>query len=67
MGVLFFETSAKDDTNVGEMFTRVGIEAKRAMNEDKGASGKASEVGTTRNLLTKGDLEGDSKKKKGCC
>ena len=67
MGVLFFETSAKEDINVGEMFTRVGTEAKRAMNEDKGSNGKASEVGTSRNLLTKGDLEGGSKKKKGCC
>lgn len=32
MGILFFETSAKEDINVEGMFIRVGIEAKRAMN-----------------------------------
>lgn len=66
MGVLFFETSAKENTNVSEMFVKVGTEAKRTMNEDKTVLAKNSEAGTARNLLTRNDLE-KPYKKKGCC
>jgi hypothetical protein len=38
------------------MFMRIGTEAKRVMDEEKGNIGKNSEVGTARNLLTRNDL-----------
>jgi Ras-related protein Rab-1A len=50
----FFETSAKENMNVTDMFLWIGNKSKKLLEDEKTVQGKMSETGTSRNLLTNG-------------
>lgn len=61
----FFETSAKENINVTDMFLWIGSQAKTLLESEKSAMmSKSSETGTARNLLTFGGVQATKKK---CC
>lgn len=62
----FFETSAKENINVSDMFLWIGSEAKTLLEHQKSDTmSKSSEIGTSRNLLTFGGVKKATKNK--CC